>query len=276
LVLVAAIFIPWSAALVQPAFKVIGPSASSGWRFLLAALMLDVIARPKVRKFNRQQWIGVSAFGIATALMNQSFYQAIERIPLGSAVAIEFLGPFLVAALGKRSWRHFAFVVVAGIGVLAITRPGGGVTIFGALFALGAGAGWATYLFASHRIGGSTTGLEGLAVSVSIAALVSLPFTIGAGRVVSDHPYLLGRLALVGLMGVVIGFGVELEALRRLKPSIVGVLLALDPAIAFVVGYILLSERVSVSEVLGLACIVVAGAAVTRDQSRDLQTASLG
>ena len=102
-------------------------------------------------------------FGVATAVMNQSFFQAIDRIHLGSAVAIEFLGPFLLAALGRRTWRHFGFVLVAAAGVVALTRPGSGITWQGALFAAVAGAGWAAYTYSSHRVGGVTEGFEGLA-----------------------------------------------------------------------------------------------------------------
>jgi len=119
--------------------------------------MLLAIARPNVRRFTRHQWIGAFAFGTAVAFMNISFYEAIARIPLGIAVVIEFLGPLLVAALGKRTWRHFGFVLVAGLGVVALSHPGGGLTLVGAFFALAAGAGWATYLFASQRLGGTTT-----------------------------------------------------------------------------------------------------------------------
>ncbi len=93
--------------------------------------------------------------------MNLCFYQALARIPLGGAVAIEYLGPFMVAALGKRSWRHFALVVLAGLGVLALARPGGGLTSIGTLFAVGSGVGWAAYAFASHRVGGMHDGLPG-------------------------------------------------------------------------------------------------------------------
>ena len=270
LVLFAASFIPWSDALAQAAFGTIGPSASSSWRFLLGAVMLLAIARPKFRRFTRHQWIGAVAFGTAVAFMNQSFYQAIARIPLGTAVVIEFLGPLLVAALGKRSWRHFGFVLVAGAGVVALSHPGGGLTWPGALFAVCAGLGWALYLFASQRLGGSTTGLEGLALGVSVAALWTLPFDITSAHVVSSHPYVLGRLTLVALMSLVLGFGAELSALRRLKPSVVGVLVAFDPAIAFFVGWLLLSDRFSVWDLVGLACVMFASVGVTRDSAREL------
>ncbi len=266
----AAIFIPWSAALVQPAFHVIGPAASSSWRFLLGAVMLLAIARPNVRRFTRHQWIGAFAFGTAVAFMNISFYEAIARIPLGIAVVIEFLGPLLVAALGKRTWRHFGFVLVAGLGVVALSHPGGGLTLVGAFFALAAGAGWATYLFASQRLGGTTNGLEGLAVGVSISAIWSLAFTVSSTRVVLAHPYVIGRLSLVALMALVLGFGAELSALRRLKPSIVGVLVAFDPVIAFLVGWLLLSQHVSRWDYVGVACVVFASIGVTRDSSREV------
>jgi len=270
LVLFAALFIPWSAALVQPAFGLIGPAASSSWRFLLGALMLLVIARPNVRRFTRHQWIGALAFGTAVAFMNVSFYEAIARIPLGSAVVIEFLGPLLVAALGRRTWQHFGFVLLAALGVVALSHPGGGLEVTGVLFALGAGAGWATYLFAAQRVGGSTNGLEGLAAGVTISALWSLPFTLSSTRVVLAHPYVIGRLALVALMALVLGFGAEMSALRRLKPSIVGVLVAFDPVLAFLVGWLLLSQHVSGWDYVGVACVVLASIGVTRDSSREV------
>lgn len=270
LVLFAATFIPWSAALVQPAFTAIGPAASSSWRFLLGAAMLLVIARPRLARFTRHQWVGALAFGTAVAFMNLSFYEAIARIPLGTAVVIEFLGPLLVAALGKRTWRHFGFVVVAGLGVVALAHPGGGLTWPGALFAAGAGLGWASYLFASRRVGGSTNGFEGLAVGVAVAALWTLPFDVTSAHEVSAHPAVLGRLALVALMALVLGFGAELLALRRLQPSIVGVLVAFDPAIAFFVGWLLLADRFTTWDLVGLACVMFASVGVTRDSSREL------
>jgi inner membrane transporter RhtA len=272
-VLIGATLMPWSAAIVQPVFAAVGPSASSAGRFLLGALVLVCIARPQLRGWTRHQWTGAIIFGVATAFMNQCFYQAIARIPLGSAVAIEFLGPFLVAALGKRSWRHFGFVVLAGFGVVALSRPGGGLTLVGGLFAVGAGIGWASYLFASHRVGGSTVGLDGLAVAMAVAALVTLPMSLGSAHVFVHHPLLLGRLLIVAVMSIVLGFGAELQALRRLKPAIVGVLMAFNPAIAFLIGWLLLSEHVTAWVLVGLLSVVLGGVGVTLDQARRVELA---
>jgi inner membrane transporter RhtA len=265
LILFGASTIQWSAALVKPVFVAVGPSASSAWRFLLGAVVLLALTRPRLRAWTRAQWLGALALGSSTAFMNLCFYQAIARIPLGGAVAIEYLGPFLVAALGKRTWRHFAFVTLAGLGVVALARPGGGLTLVGSLFAAGSGVGWAAYAFSSHRVGGTTSGFEGLAVSMTIATVLTLPFSIGSAHVLLTHPTLLARMAIVAMMATVIGFGAELQALRRLRPTIVSVLLALDPAVAFVFGLILLHQDITAWDLVGLVLVVVAGIGVTVD-----------
>ncbi len=265
--MLGATMIQWSAAIVTRAFPVIGPSATSAWRFLLGALVLVALTRPKVRHWTRRQWLGALALGATTAVMNQCFYQAIARIPLGGAVAIEYLGPFCVAAFGKRTPRHFALVVLAGLGVVALTRPGNGLNLDGILFAVGSGVGWATYVYASKQVGGTTKGFEGLAVSMSVAALLTLPFSLGATAELSHHPGTLVRLAIVAVMAIVLGFGAELQGLRRLKPSVAGVLMAGDPAVAFVVGWILLGQSIKVWDVVGLVCVVAAGAGVMYDST---------
>jgi inner membrane transporter RhtA len=257
----------WSAAVVTRAFPVIGPSAASAWRFLLGAIILLALTRPKVRQWTKEQWLAAVALGATVAVMNQCFYQAISRIPLGGAVAIEYLGPFCVAAFGKRTPRHLALVLLAGLGVVALTRPGNGLNLDGVLFAVGSGVGWGAYVYASKHVGVTTKGFEGLAVSMSVAAVLTLPFSLGASVQLSEHPGTLVRLLIVATMAIVIGFGAELQGLRRLKPSIAGVLMAADPAIAFVVGLILLRQSIKVWDVVGLCCIVVAGAGVMYDSA---------
>jgi inner membrane transporter RhtA len=264
-ILAGAVIIQWSAAVIRPVFSSIGPSAASGWRFLTGAIVLLALTRPRVRGWGRDQWVGALVMGVTVAFMNGCFYQAIARIPLGDAVAIEYLGPLLVAALGRRTWRHGALALLAALGVVALARPGGGITLVGALFAAGAGLGWAGYAFASARVGKVTTGFGGLAVAMATSAAVTLPFTIGRAHVVLANGDLLGRAALVGVMAIVVGFGLELLALRRLSPSVVGVLLALDPAAAFLIGWLLLAQPVTGVDALGLAAVMVAGAGVTWD-----------
>jgi len=270
--LLGASLIQWSAAIVTRVFGQIGPSATSAWRFFLGAVVLMAFTRPNLRVWTKQQWLGALALGVSVAFMNQCFYQAIARIPLGAAVAIEYLGPFMVSALGKRSARHFAFVILAGLGVLAIARPGAGLNYEGVLFAAASGLGWASYVFAAHRVGGQAEGFGGLAVSMSIGALVTLPMTIGSSPYVLSHPATLGRLALVAVMAIVLGFACELQALRRLKPSTAGVLFALDPAVAFAIGLIVLSQSIHPWDLIGMVCVVIAGAGVTYDAANSKPT----
>jgi inner membrane transporter RhtA len=261
--------IQWSAAVVTRAFPVIGPSATSAWRFLLGAVVLLALTRPNVRRWTKRQWLGAVALGTTTAAMNMCFYQAIARIPLGGAVAIEYLGPFCVAALGKRTPRHLALVLLAGLGVVALTRPGNGLNLDGVLFAAASGVGWAAYIYTSKQVGGTTKGFQGLAVSMSIAALLTLPFSMGESARLADHPGTLVRLAIVAVMAIVLGFGAELQGLRRLKHSIAGVLMAGDPAIAFIVGWILLHQSITAWDIVGLVCIVAAGAGVMYNSTVD-------
>lgn len=257
-----------SAAMVTKVFHTMGPSSTSAWRFLLGSIILLVATRPNVRTLSKQQWLAILALGLSTAFMNQCFYQAIARIPLGTAVAIEYLGPFMVSALGKRSWRHFAFVLLAAAGVLTIAHPTGGANLAGVLFAAGSGLGWAAYVFAAHHVGGQATGFSGLALSMTVAAIATLPMSIGSASIGFTHPTLLLRLAVVALMSIVLGFSCEMQALRRLKPSTAGVLFALDPAMAFVIGLVLLSQPISGLDLIGVVFVVGAGVGVTLDAAQ--------
>ena len=268
MVVLGAVAVQWSAALVDPVFAAIGPAATSSWRFLIGAVVLLLVTRPRVRGFTRRQWLAVLALGLSTAVMNQTFFQAIDRINLGTAVAIEYMGPFLVAALGKRSWRHFAWVLLALGGVLLLAHPSGTVSWTGLFFAGCAAAGWAAYAYASHFAGDATSGFDGLAVAMAIAALVTFPLFPHSVAPLVDSG-LVPRMVLASLLAVVIGFGAEMQALRGLPPSIVSVLLAGNPAVAFAVGYIVLGQPITAADVVGTLCVAAAGIAVTRDATKD-------
>jgi inner membrane transporter RhtA len=275
LVVLGAFFVQWSATLAVPAISTVGGLAVSGWRFAFGAMVLLVLVRPKVRHWRSEQWRGAAALGVTTALMNLCFYQAIGRIHLGTAVAIEYMGPFVVAVAGQRSWRHVGFGVMALLGVLALARPGSGLTLAGGLFAAGAGAGWAAYTFASHRVGKVTQGFEGLAMAMVVSSVITVGFVIPSAHVVFSTPHLVARLFTMSIMAVVLGFACELQALRRLPPSDVAVLLALNPAVAFFVGWLFLDQSVHPLDVVGIVLVSVAGAFVTRDAAERVTAPAL-
>jgi inner membrane transporter RhtA len=268
MLMTGAVLIQCSVVIVKPAMAVTGAASASGWRFLLGAVVLLALVRPPVRSWTRRQWMGAINLGIASAVMNQSFYQAVNRIHLGTAVAIEYMGPFAVAALGKRSWRHAAMVLLALVGVLLLARPGGGLNAWGIFFAAGSGVGWAWYAFASHQVGKDAQGFQGLAVSMSIGAVVTLPMAMSHVSDVASSGSVFLRLLLVAVMSTVLGFGSEMQALRRLSPVTVSVLLALDPAVAFLVGLLFLHEGVVLFDILGMIAVVTAGIVVTMDAEK--------
>ena len=255
-----------SAAIGYPTFAVIGAAAASGFRFLIGAVVLTAVARPPLRGRDRAGWLGIAAFGVAVAFMNICFFQAVARLPLGTAVSIEFLGPFTLALIAGSGRRHAAYATVGLVGVVLLARPGGGVTVLGALFALGAAVGWASYTLASERLGAVTRGVDGLALALCLAAVLTAPFTVSAYGSLTWA--VLGRLAAMAVLGVVVGFALELAALRRLAASHVAVLFSLNPAIAFAVGWLILGQHVSISALAGGLCVVAAGVGVTSDARR--------
>ena len=201
-----------------------------------------------------------------SAAMNLCFFQAVARLPLGTAVSIEFLGPFTLAVVAGSGRRHMLYATIGLVGVVLLARPGGGLTLVGALFALGAALGWASYTLASERLGAVTRGVDGLALALCVAALLTAPFSVPA--IGSLTWPLLARLASMAVLGVVIGFALELAALRRLPAPHVAVLLSFNPAIAFAVGWLVLGQHVSVAALVGGLCVVAAGVGVTSDARR--------
>ena len=255
-----------SAAIGVPCFAAIGAAATSGLRFLVGAVVLTSVARPSLRGRTRAGWLGIVTFGIAVAAMNLCFFQAVARLPLGTAVSIEFLGPFTLAVVTGRGRRHWLVAIVGLAGVVLLARPGGGVTLLGALFALGAAVGWASYTLASQRLGAVTEGIDGLALAICIAAVLTVGFSIPT--LTSLTWKLVARVVSMGVLGVVVGFSLELAALRRLAAAHVAVLFSLNPAIAFAIGWLVLGQHVHATALAGGLCVVGAGIAVTSDARR--------
>jgi inner membrane transporter RhtA len=266
-VVAAAISIQASAAIGIRAFDVIGAASTSGFRFLLGAIVATAIVRPALRGRGRHEWAGIWTFGIAVAAMNLCFFQAVARLPLGTAVSIEFLGPFAVAVVKGRGARHYGSAAIGLVGVVLLARPGGGITLAGTLFALAAAVGWGIYTLASQRLGSVTEGYGGLALGLAVAAVLTLPFSLRA--VPSLTVPLLGRLLAMAVLGVVVGFALELSALRRLPASRVAVLFSVEPAIAFAIGWLFLGQHVVPATVIGGCLIAAAGIGVTLNVAND-------
>jgi inner membrane transporter RhtA len=231
-------------------------------RAAAAAVALLVWRRPWRTRWTRRTIIAAGGFGIVTVAMNVAFFEAIARIPLGTAVAIEFLGPVAVAALGSRRARDLVAVVLAAGGVALCAGVQAGADAVGVGFALLAAALWAGYILLGKRVADAGAGLDSLAVGMTIAAVV-LAAPLLAGQLVDDasvladpRTWLLG--AAVGVLSTAVPYGLDQVVLTRIGRARFALLLALLPATAAIVGAVALAQRPTVAEAVGIALVMAA------------------
>lgn len=265
LVLAGILSVQFGAGIAKSIFDEVSPTTLVFLRLATSAVVMVLIARPVLRARSRQDWYVVLAFGTALGVMNWSFYQAFARIPLGIAVTLEFLGPLTLAVLGSRRARDLVWVLLAGIGVAVLGWSGGAsLNLPGVLFALLAGACWASYILLSASTGRRWPGFDGLAVASVIAATLLVPGAIGTGGDDLLDPRILLIGATVGLLSSVIPYSFELVALRTLRPSVFSILMSLEPAAAALAAMLILSEFLTVQQWLAMACVVIASVGATR------------
>jgi inner membrane transporter RhtA len=254
------------AALATTLFDAVGPQGAVFLRSVFGALLLLALTRGKVPRLRgRRRW-DVVLFGVALAGVNLCFYAALDRLPLGVAVTLEFVGPLGVAIFGSRRGRDVLWALLAAVGIvlLADGTGAGGVDGVGVALALTAGGFWAVYILQSARVGAAAPGLGGLALAVTISAAIVAPFGIaqGGGELLTASSLAVGLA--VGLLSSAIPFALELEALRRLPNAVFGVLMSLEPAVAAAVGFLALSQGLAPVEVLAIGLVVIACAGALR------------
>ena len=256
------------AALAVGLFDLLSPSAVAVLRLLGAALVLLAWRRPPVVAWRGRRLARATAFGLATGLMNLAFYEAIARLPLGTAVAIEFCGPVAVAAVASRRARDIAAVGLAALGVLLIADVRWSASPSGLVWALAAAAMWAAYILLGSRVARVGNGIDDLAVGFAAAAVLLSPVLLlsGLGDAVRTAPVLVLGLGLgVGVLSSVVPYVLDQVVLRRVGPARFAVLLALLPATATVVGFVVLAQVPGPAEALGIAAVVGAVALRSRD-----------
>ncbi|GIH94700.1 DMT family transporter [Planobispora siamensis] len=269
LVLLAILSVQIGAGFAKDLFAQLPPSAVVFLRIALSALILGVVARPRLKGLTwADLGIGV-AFGVTLGLMNLSFYEALARLPMGIAVAIEFLGPLGVAVAASRRRLDLLWVVLAGSGI-ALLAPWGqasGLSWLGIGFALVAGACWAGYILLSAAVGQRFPGTGGVSFAMIVACLLIAPVGIGSGGADLLRPELLLIGLGVGLLSSVIPYSIEMEALRRMPKRVFGILMSLEPAAAALVGLVVLGEVLQVQEWAAIGCVVVASVGATRSSA---------
>jgi len=260
------------AALALRLFPVGGAPGATLLRLALAAAVLVGVTRPRVRGWRPTQWRAVGLYGISVAGTNGFFYAALARLPLGTAVTIQFLGPLTLAAVLSRRWRDAGWVLLAVAGVLTLGlagRPDGGtghaLDPVGVALVLVSAAFWALYIVAGSRASAAVPGRGGLAVAMTAGALVLLPFGADGAARVAARPHLLLVALGTAVLASVVPYTLELAAMRRAPRRVFGILLSLEPAVATLAGWVLLGQRTGPVAIAAVALVIAAsaGAALT-------------
>jgi inner membrane transporter RhtA len=268
MVFASVVSVQCGSAIASGLFDQLGPEGTVFLRSLLAGAVFLALARPSPRMVREPGFHEVVIFGFVLFAMNACFYAAIDQIPLGAAVTLEFVGPLGLAIIGSHRRRDLIWVALAAAGILLLSDGlGDGLLSLGALFALGSGFFWSLYIVQSARLGQRFQGVSSVAVAIMISALLGAPLGIAEGGSELLDPAAWGVALAVGLLSTVIPYTLELNALRRIPNAVFGVLMSLQPAVAALVGLVLLSQGLSVKEVLAIGLVVIASAGALRTGS---------
>ena len=247
-------------------FDDLRPATVTWFRVMSAALAILLVSWRQQRRWTRRDLGAAAVFGVATALMNLCFYLAIDRLPLGKSVVLEFIGPIVVAAALTRSSRNTVALVMAALGVAVLSGVEIGGEPLGIAFIFGASALWAVYIVVGSRVASLDRGLSGLGVGLAIGSLVLVPFGISGSSQVVHNGNLLLQCVMVGALSSAVGYGIDQVVMRRIPTRRFAVMLALLPVIAMVVGFLALSQRPSALDMVGAALVITAVAIQERDE----------
>lgn len=256
-------------ALATTLFDELGPAGTVFLRSVFAAAVLVAIWRPSIRGQPRAALRIAALFGLALAGMNLCFYEALDRLPLGIAVTLEFVGPLGVAVFSSRKAVDFAWAGIAAAGIVLLSGGlgGSGIDGLGAALALAAGLFWGSYILIGSAVGKAFEGGSGLAIAMLISTLLLIPFGVGGGGADLLDPRLLALGAAVAILSSVIPYSLELEALRRLPAGVFGVLMSLEPAVAALIGFIALDQGLAPREIVAIGLVVAASAGALRSNT---------
>lgn len=267
LVLAGGISVQFGGALAVTLMPRTGALGVVTLRLLVAAIVLMVICRPKVRGHSRADWTTVLLFGLTMAAMNGLFYQSVARIPLGPAVTLEVLGPLVLSVVASRRALNLLWAGLALGGVFLLGGGGfGSLDAAGVAFALSAGAMWAAYIVFSARTGRRFPQADGLALAMVVAAVAFLPLGIAESGTRLLDPTTVALGAAVAVLSSVLPYTLELLALRRLPASTFAILMSLEPAVAATAGFLVLHQALSATEALAIALVIAASMGAVRTQ----------
>ncbi|MFB6894361.1 DMT family transporter [Kitasatospora sp. NPDC056327] len=274
LCLVAMFLVQTGIAFSKPLFGPLGVSGTTFLRLSFAAVVLLAVTRPKLRGRRPRDLLAAALLGVASAGMTLLFAGAIDRLPMGTAATIEFLGPLAVALVFARRATHLLWALLAAGGVVLLTLlgegggEGSGLDPVGLLYAFGAAACYAAYILFTDKVGAAFQGFQGLAVSMTVGALTVAPFGLGQAWDGLTAPgasplTLLLAVAGVSLLLPVIPYALEMTALRRMPQRVFSVLVSLEPAVSALVGLVVLGQLLGAAQLAGIGCVVAASVGAT-------------
>ncbi len=247
-------------------FDDVSPATVAWIRVLAASVFLLALSWRRLRiPWSRHDLVWVAAFGTATALMNMFFYLAIDRLPLGKGVTIEFIGPIAVAAFRTRSVRNTYALALAAVGVVVLGGVELGNEPLGLVFILAASVMWAGYIVMGSRVALADRGVSGLALGLLIGGILITPFAAGDASMAFSTPKIFIGCALVGLLSNAIGYGIDQTTLRRIPIRRFSVMLALLPVCAAIFGFLFLDQSPTLIDLVGMAFVLVGVAVQERD-----------
>ena len=270
-VLFAIISVQSGAAIAKGLFPIIGATGTASLRIAISAIILLAVYRPNLSKITSTQWKFVVPYGLSLGAMNLIFYMAIERIPIGLAVTLEFIGPLLVAVFGSKRIIDFLWVLLAAAGIVLIAPwSNNGIDLVGVLFALLAGGLWAAYIVLGGKISKIMKGGDAVATGMLFAALLIVPFGIIGNGLNNLTPNLWGMGIALALLSSAIPFTLEMKALGQMPARTFSILMSLEPAAASICGLVFLQEYLSVNEILAVIFVIIAsvGATLTSKQKK--------
>jgi len=263
-VLLAIISVQCGAAIAKTLFPALGAAGTASIRIGVSALILLLAYRPNLKQITAQQWKIVIPYGLSLGAMNLVFYFAIERIPIGLAVTLEFIGPLLVAIIGSRRIVDYLWVLLAAAGIVLIAPwTNSRIDTLGVLFALLAGALWAAYIVLGGKISKIMNSGQAVSTGMLFAALLILPFGFYENGLINLTPKLFGMGVALALLSSAIPFTLEMKALGQLPPRTFSILMSLEPAAASICAFIFLQEKLNLYEMIAVICVVVASAGST-------------
>lgn len=264
----AMLSIQLGSALSITLFPLVGSAGTAWLRLTLGSVILLLIIRPRWRHVQRHHVPALLGLGVGTGVMTTAFLTALQTLPLGTAVAIEFLGPLTVAAMTGRTLKAAVWPVLALVGVVLMTEPwSGNIDPVGIGFALLAACGWGSYIWFSQKVGDSFSGIQGLAMSLPVAAVVAGIFGVPQAWGNVDL-FVAGVLVVLTVLTPLLPFSLEMLALKRMNKRAFGTLMAVGPAIALLIGIVVLFQFPGVLEVVGIIIVIVAGVATQRTAGR--------